>query len=181
MPTFVAHGDVAIVSAEENLVALGDHVAVLVQTRVDGSLGAAGADGLDLGNGVGHLKQAAATLEKMAEEVGTQAEAQNGDVVIVDDAAEGVDLGFREELAFVCNDHVDIGVSLQVAGEQIHFPSDGLAFGLQADAGMHYLGAVAEIHGGLNEPHPHTAFLIVEFGDEGLCRFGRTHCAVFEV
>ena len=95
----MAHGYVAIIAAQHDLIALGDHPHIPIQTGVDGGLGAAGADGLDLGHRVGHLEQAAAALEEVAEEIGAQTEAENGDVAIVDDGTQVVDLRLSKELA----------------------------------------------------------------------------------
>ena len=50
----VAHGDVAVVAAKQDLGAFGDDVAFAVDPGVDSGLGAAVADGLDLLDGVRH-------------------------------------------------------------------------------------------------------------------------------
>ena len=64
-PTLVAHSDVRIVAADENLATGGNDVSVLVDTGINGCFAAAGANGLNLGNGVGDLKEAAAAGEEM--------------------------------------------------------------------------------------------------------------------
>ena len=54
-PALVAHCHIAVVAAEEHLIAVGDDAAVCVDARVDGGFSAAGADGFYLGDGVGKL------------------------------------------------------------------------------------------------------------------------------
>ena len=71
LPALVAHSDIRIVTADENLATGSDDVAVLVDTGINGCFVAAGADGFDLSNGVGNLKEAAATGEEMGQKVGT--------------------------------------------------------------------------------------------------------------
>ena len=56
LPALVTHGHVAIVAAQQDLVTFGDHTTVFVHTGIDGGFGSAGANGFDLGNGVGNLK-----------------------------------------------------------------------------------------------------------------------------
>ena len=65
----VTHGNIAVVAAQHHLRALGDDVAVAVDTGVHRSLRAAVADGLDLLNGVRHLHQAAAAGKQAGLEV----------------------------------------------------------------------------------------------------------------
>jgi len=74
----MTHGYVAIVTAQKDLIALGDDSAVPIQTGIDGGLGAAGADGLDLGNGVCYLKESTASLEEAAEKVGRKPKQSTG-------------------------------------------------------------------------------------------------------
>ena len=71
----MAHCDICFVSADHDLIALGNDVHICIKSSVDGSLRSAGADGLDLGDRVRNLEKAAASREQMREEVGTQAEA----------------------------------------------------------------------------------------------------------
>ena len=110
LPAFVAHGDVAVVAPQHDLVTLGDDAHIGVQAGVDGGLGPAGADGFDLGDGLCHFEKPPAAGEKMAEKIGAQTKAHDGDVVVVDDLVELVDMGFGEELALVGNDHIGIGM-----------------------------------------------------------------------
>ena len=105
----MAHGDIAVVPAEEHLIALGEHAAVFIQPGVDGGLAAAGADGLYLGYRVGKLHQTPRAGEKVREKIRPQAEAQHGDVLLIDDAAQLVDLLRREKLRLVRDD--DIGMA----------------------------------------------------------------------
>ena len=44
----MAHCDIGVVAAEENLAAFGNDFAAFVNSGVDGGFSAAGADGLDL-------------------------------------------------------------------------------------------------------------------------------------
>ena len=117
----------------------------------------------------------------MAEEVGTQTEAEDGNIVLIDDGAQSVHLGFGEELALVGDDHVDVGVVGLIAGQQIGVTADGLANRLQADAGTDDGGTVTGVQGGLDEPNAHAAFLVIELGNECLGGLGGPHCTVFEV
>ena len=54
----MAHSDVGVVAADKDLATGGDDISGLIDTGVNGCLAAAGADGFDLGNGVGDFKQA---------------------------------------------------------------------------------------------------------------------------
>ena len=87
LPTLVAHSDVGVVAADEDLATDGNDVSILIDAGVHGCFIAARADGLDLGNGVGDLKEAAATGEEVCQKVGTQTKAHNGNIVYVNDFA----------------------------------------------------------------------------------------------
>ena len=63
-PAFVTHGNVAVVAPQQQLLALGNNVALPVYAGVDRSLGSTVADGFNLQNGVCHFHQAAAAGEK---------------------------------------------------------------------------------------------------------------------
>ena len=62
-PALVAHGDIAVVAAQEQLLTLGDDVALGVDPGVDGGLSPAVADGFDLLDGVRHLHEPPASGE----------------------------------------------------------------------------------------------------------------------
>ena len=173
LPALMAHGYVAIVSAQQDLVALGDPLHIPVETGVDDGLGAAGADGLDLRHRVGHLEQAAAALKEVAEEVGAQTEAEDGNVVDVDDGAQSVHLGGGEELALVCDDHVGVGVIRLVAGQKVGVPSDGVALGLQTDAGADDGGTVTGVGEYLKEQKASIKVIAVEPDDSPVLSEGR--------
>ena len=129
----VAHGDVAVVAADHDLIALGDDVALAADARVDGRLCAAVADGFDLLDVVRHLEQPQAAGEELGEEVGPQAEAEHRDVEIVDDPAELVDLRGLEELALVDDDDVGV-VPLGEQRVNVGVRQDRLGLGLEPDA-----------------------------------------------
>ena len=68
----MAHGDVAVVAAEQDLPALGDDAAIAVDAGVDGRLAAAGAHGLDLRDGIGQLHEPPCAGEKVREKIRPQ-------------------------------------------------------------------------------------------------------------
>ena len=56
----------------------------------------------------------------------------------------------------------------------IHVPSAELEArlrGRQTDAGADRIRAVPGVDGGLDQPHPHAALLIIELGDQRVCGF----------
>ena len=116
----------------------------------------------------------------MGEEVGAQTEAENGDIVLVHQRPELVDLRGSEKLTFVGDDHVP-GRHLMIALGQVAFRRDGVGLLLQTDAGADGALAVAGIHRGLDEPDRHAQLLIIELCDQGLGGFGAAHGAVFEI
>ena len=131
----VTHGNVAVVAAQNHLRALGDDVAVAVDTGVHRGLRAAVADGLDLLNGVRHLHQAAAAGKQAGLEVRAQAEAHHRNVVVIDKCAELVDLAFRQELAFIHDNDVALAL-LGVLKQQVNVRAGGddVRRGFQTDA-----------------------------------------------
>lgn len=64
-PAFAAHGDVAVVAADLNLVAFFHEVAVGVDAGVDDGLVAACAGRFDFVDGVGNLEEAAGAFEEV--------------------------------------------------------------------------------------------------------------------
>ena len=62
-PATVTHGYVRIIAAKHYLTALCYYIAVRIYTGIDYCFFAAGANSLDLGNGVGNFKESAASLE----------------------------------------------------------------------------------------------------------------------
>ena len=107
----MAHGDIAVVSAEEDLAALGDDVAVRADACIGRGLAPAVTDGLDLGDGVRQLKQPPAAGEKLCLEIRPQAEAQDGQIFAVDQLPQLVDLLAGQKLALVDDDHVERSVN----------------------------------------------------------------------
>ena len=91
-PTAVTHGNVRIVASDEDLTTLGHHVSFPVDTGIDDRLFAAGANGLDLSDGISNLKKTAASLKQVGEEIGAKPKAKNGNVAFVYDPAKLIDL-----------------------------------------------------------------------------------------
>ena len=116
-PTAVTHGNVGIVAADEHLTALCDHVSVLVDASVDNGFFSAGADGFDLRDRIGNLKEPAAAREEMSEKIGSQTKTENRDLKLVHDPAQLIDLGAGEELALVGDDHVIASIFLEFGKE----------------------------------------------------------------
>ena len=110
-PTLVAHSDVGIVTAEENLATGGNNVSVFIDARIYGGFATAGANGFDFGDRVSYFKEAAATGEEVCQKVGTQAEAHNGNVMDVNDFTQLIDLLGCEELTFIGDDNVRIALA----------------------------------------------------------------------
>ena len=107
-PTAVAHCNVRIVAADEYLSALCHGVTVFIDSGVNDSLLAAFADGFYFGYRVRNLEKATASLKKMGEKVGTQTEADNGYVELVNYRAKLIYMLCRKELTFIRNDRMAI-------------------------------------------------------------------------
>ena len=178
-PALVAHRDIAVVAAEHDLRALGDHAATLVDARVDRRLGAALADGLDLRDAVRDLEEARGAGEHMGEEIGAQTEAEHGDPTLVHDRAQLVDLPRREELTLVRDDDVHVALVKERADRPVG--RDDAADRLKSDTRADDVGAVARVRRGLDEQDVHAALLVIELGDQRLRRLGGAHRSVFEI
>lgn len=100
-PALVTHGDIAVIAAEENLIAVGDDVSGRVDARVDGRLAAAGADGFDLGDGVGKLHEPACAGEEVRKKIRAQTEAQNRQILVVNELPQLVYLLGSEKLRLI--------------------------------------------------------------------------------
>ena len=100
-PAFMAHGDIAVVSAYENLTARGYHMTFGINSRIDYSLCAAGADGFYFRYRIGNLKKPPASGKKMRHEVCAQSEAKHGNIAEIYYLAQLVYLFRSEKLAFV--------------------------------------------------------------------------------
>jgi hypothetical protein len=177
----VAHSDVGVVAADQYLATGGNDVSGLVDACINGCFATAGADGFNFGNGVGDLKQAAATGEERGQKVGTQTKAHNGNIVYVNDTAQLIDLLGCEELALIGNDDVRVAVAFFKKCKDIGFGRHNVGNRLKTDVGANDICTVAVIDRGLDEPNLHISFLIIESGNESVCGLGRTHCAVFKV
>ena len=149
----VAHSNISIVAAQQHLVALGNDIAV-TDTGINNGLCAAITNGLDLLNGIGDLHQPLRSGEQLCLEISPQTEAHNGDVIIIYDGAELIDLLGRHKLAFVQDDHIAaVGLVLCKKGVDIHICGDHLGGGLQADAAFYHILTVPGICTGLDEPN----------------------------
>ena len=176
----MAHGDVAVVAAEEDLPALGDDAAIAVDAGVDRRLAAAGAHGLDLRDGIGQLHEPPRAGEEVREKIRPQAEAQHRDVLLVNDAAQLVNLLGGEKLRLVRDD--DIGVARTgKRGDDVLVRMNDLRLALQADARADDVRPVAVVDRRLDEPDRHAQLLIVELRDERLRGLRRAHGAVFKI
>ena len=97
----MAHGNVAVVSAEENLIAVGDDAPGGIDARIDGRLAAACADGFYLGYGVGKLHEPACAGEEVRKKICAQTEAQNRQILVVNELPQLVYLLGSEKLRLV--------------------------------------------------------------------------------
>ena len=102
----MAHGNVAVVAAEEDLPALGDDAAIAVDAGVDRRLAAAGAHGLDLCNGIGQLHQTAGARKKMGKKICAQTKTEDRKIRFVYNLTQLVNLLGGEELCLVRDDNV---------------------------------------------------------------------------
>ena len=80
----MAHGCISVVASKHYLVAFGDYPAIVIEPRVNGRLASALAYSLDLGDGVGKFHEPFGSREEVREEVGPEAEAENRDVLLID-------------------------------------------------------------------------------------------------
>jgi hypothetical protein len=180
LPTAVTHGNVRIVASDEDLTALCHHVSFPVDAGVDNRLFAAGANGLDLGDRVRDLKKTAASLKQAGKEIGTKTKAKHGNVAFVYDPAKLIDLRRREELTFVRNDHMVL-ILLKECLVKIGIAGHHVSLLRKTDAGTNDANTVSIVKGRLDQPNPHSPFLIVKLGYESVCRFGGAHRSVFEI
>ena len=130
----MAHCYVGIIAAEHYLATLGDDIAAFVDTCVYGCLSAAGADGLDLRDGVGYLKQTHRAGEELGEKVCSQTEAEYGHIQLVDNAAELIDIIGGEELALISDDNVCVVLIERKKLKNVVLGLDGCAFCAESDA-----------------------------------------------
>lgn len=122
---FVFDGGVVV---DDNLVAFEDGDAVDA-ANIHHGFAAAVADGLELFKGMGELEKAFATGEAFAAEVGAQAVANAGDIVVDDRSKELVDLGGGQELRFVDKNAIEVTCSDGIANERT-------AIGVDTDHGI---------------------------------------------
>ena len=176
----MAHGHIAVVAAQHHLGALGDDPPVPVDAGVHRGLAAAGADGLDLGDGVRQLHEPPGAGEEVGQKVGAQAEAEHRQVILVHQGAQLVDLLGGKELGLVGDDHVMLpGGPVGLENVLVRGDDPGPVF--QADAAADQVRPVPGVHAGLDEPDGHALFLVIELGDQRLGGFGGAHGPVFEI
>ena len=190
LPAAPAHTFVFVVATDLDLVALGDHLAVL-QAGVDDGLFAAAANGFDLGDAVRDLKQPLGALEKLGEEIRPQTEAQHRGVAVFGNIFHLIHLGGGEELALVADDDVDVvlGVQRHKAGVDILVAAHHVRHGGKADAALDhrhshpvFVGVVVPVvQVRLDEPDVVALFFVVKAGHQGVGGFGGGHGPEFKV
>lgn len=105
-PTPVAHSDIAVIAPQKHLTACGENGPAGIQTGIDGGLGAAGAHGLDLCNGIGQLHQTAGARKKMGKKICAQTKTEDRKIRFVYNLTQLVNLLGGEELCLVRDDNV---------------------------------------------------------------------------
>jgi hypothetical protein len=181
LPALVAHSYVAVVAAKKNLRALRDNVHIGVKTRVYRRLCSAGADRLDFRYRIGKLKKTLASRKELAHKVCAQTKAHDGDIKLVNYLAKLIDMLGSKELTFVSDYNVAVGMSGNENIVNVFAVKNDFAVCGESDPRTDYSLAIAVVNGGLDKPNLHRALLVIEFGDECLCRFRRAHRAVFEI
>ena len=91
-PAAVAHGSIAVVASDKDLVAFGDDLSIRCDPGIDSCLGTAGADCFDLRNGIRQLHQTQGAGEEMCQEIRPEAETKYRYILIVNDGPKLVDL-----------------------------------------------------------------------------------------
>lgn len=157
----MTHGYVRVVPAQKDLLTLSDHLAV-EYSGVDRGLGAAGTDGFNLGYGVCYFQQPETAGEYVGLEVGSEAEAHDGDAFFVNQPSEAVYLLGGKELAFVGDDHIAVNSAVEKL-PYVGFWRDDRGHLGKPNAGTYDVDVVTGVGGGLYEPHLHAHFFIVEF------------------
>ena len=176
----MAHGHIAVVSSEEDLVTLGDDPPACIDAGIDRRFPSAGANGLDLGQGIGQLHQALRTGKKVGQKVGPETEAENRQILFVHQRAQIVDLPWGEKLRFIRNDDI-VPASEMISLYDALFRRNDLGAGFQPDPAADQIRSVPGIDARFNEPYRHAEFLVVELRNQGLGGFGGTHRAVFKI
>ena len=166
----MAHGNIAVVSAEKDLIAVGDDAPVFVDAGVYRGLAAAGADGFYFSDGVGKLHEPARAGEEVRQKVRAQAEAQDGQVLLIDELAQLVDLLGREKLRLVGDDDI-VPAGLRVGFDYVLFGGYDLGRAPEADAALHDIRAVARVDTRLYQPDAHAELLVVKLRYKRLSRF----------
>ena len=86
----VAHGNVAVIAAQDHLCALGDNIAV-GNTGIDRGLGTAVAHGFDLLNGIRQFHQPHGAGKQLGLKIGAQTKAQHRNVEFIHHRTQLVD------------------------------------------------------------------------------------------
>ena len=160
-----------VMSAEEYLAAFGNDLPFRVNSGVDGSLSAARADGLDFGKRIRQLHQALRAREEVRQEIGSETEAQHRQVVFVHQGSQFIDLFRCKKLRFISDDYI-MAPRRPVSLQDALLRGDHLRFAGKADPAADEIRSVPGVGAWLNQPNCHTQFLIVEFGNQRLCRLG---------
>ena len=173
-----AKADILIIGSQHHLGSLLDHTAVLVKPGVEGGFFAAPADGFYLLQLIRQDQELVAAGEKLPLKVGLQPVADNGDIAVVHQVDQVVDLLLGEKLGLV---HNDAGEFLQVGvGHLLHLVEVDAGM-LQADAGADHVVPVPGVQLGLHQEGVLTTLLIIKPGHEGVGGFAGAHGSEFEV
>ena len=119
-----------------------------------------------------------APLKQLAPEVRAQPVAEHGDVAVVYEVDEVVDLVLRQELRLVDD---DAGVLLQLLVRHGAHLVEVDARVLESDARVDHVVAVARVELGLDEQRPLPALFVVKARHQGVGRLARAHRPVFEI
>ena len=100
-PALVAHGDIAVIAAEENLIAVGDDVSGRVDARVDGRLRPQAQTVLISVMESASSMSLRAPGEEVRKKICTQTEAQNRQILVVNELPQLVYLLGSEKLRLI--------------------------------------------------------------------------------
>ena len=173
-PVAAAQRNVALVAAQQNLLAVLDHPAA-GHAGVERGLAAAPADGLDLLDGVRPGQQPLAALEEISLKIRAQSVADDGNVLIVYDGHQALHLRLGQKLGLVHDDAV-VGGGIDCV-QLLHIA----ARRAQSGARAHDALAVAVVQPGLEHQRVLSALVVVVLNHDGVGRLGRPHRAISKV